>query len=617
MYFHKIFLVLILFSLNIFANDSLEVETSYYLTKEKLNLEQIKKVNNFTLSEGKNFGIPKEDLWIKLSLENKNNKQINKIFQFDFTYMDKITIYDEDKIIKIGLLNKHNKELFAIDNSSFKIQLKKHQKKTIYLKIDSSFRVMSFLNVYDEEEYFQNVILKKIALTFCYGILFALIVYNIFIWSSTRKKEFLFYVLFHLVFLLGILSWTGFAFEYIWPNYPYINYYTYGFLGNLLYATQILFVVYLLNSKTHFPKITTILKLIAFIFLFFSLSSFFKQLTLTYEIFSLLSTILLLYIISYLSFIKKIKLAYYLFISELIIIAGNIFMVLSDIGIIHGSFFLNHLYVWGSVVEALIMSFAVALKFKELEKEKILEEEKRKETEQLLINQHKLFNLGENFNHLVHQLRTPLSQINSNVFLLSHLFSTNKLSSQNLEESLTSIENQTTYLSQTLEYFQTYTNANTLKHQVLFSNIIKKLKSMLDYTLRNNDISYEFNYKKDIHIYINETEFLQVMLIIFTNAKDALLENKIENPKINLDFLEDENFYKITISNNAGQIDKDIKDKIFDQYFTTKKHTKGCGLGLYIAKQITKSKLDGDIYCKCENDWTSFTIKVNKQLELN
>ena len=74
-----------------------------------------------------------------------------------------------------------------------------------------------------------------------------------------------------------------------------------------------------------------------------------------------------------------------------------------------------------------------------------------------------------------------------------------------------------------------------------------------------------------------KNEFKHVILNIINNAKDALLENNdIKNRKIEI-ALENNSIF---IRDNAGGIDENIMDKIFDNYFTTKEEGKGTGKGM-------------------------------------
>jgi len=88
---------------------------------------------------------------------------------------------------------------------------------------------------------------------------------------------------------------------------------------------------------------------------------------------------------------------------------------------------------------------------------------------------------------------------------------------------------------------------------------------------------------------------LQVFINILKNSKEALSENKIKDPIIQVTTKEDEDFVYISICDNAKGINPDIIAKIYDPYFTTKDEKIGTGLGLYMTKTIVEKHLNGTI----------------------
>lgn len=609
---NKFLLIILVFVISLFAQDNLEIKTGYYITKDDLTLSKIKQIQEFTPSLGDNFGVINKNCWLKLEIKNNTNKIQIRVFKFRFPYMDNITVYkDDDSQEKYGRTNNYNKHIKSIDNNIFKVNMGASQNQVIYIKIFSSFTIKTFLENYSEEEYINNIFFQKMLFYFCYGILFSLILYNFFVWYTIKIKVFLYYVLFHFIFLLGIISWTGFGFEFIWPDFPIFNYYSFGIIGNLVYGFQVLFIITYLNSEAYLPKLTSFLRWIAYLFFFFSVTSIFIQLTMLYEILSIISAFLLLYIICYLLFVKKLRLAFYILISELIILSGNFFMVLSDMGLTKGSFFMDYFFVWGACVEVILMSFALAYKYKHLEREKDKEKLKRIEAEEMIISKHKLATLGEMLNNLVHQWRQPLSQINSVVYSIENDFHNKKLDAVNLDEKLNSIEFTTKYLSQTINDFRNFSASDNTKSKFLIEPLIDEVLSIMNFTIKLNEINIDVKYSnKNIDLDSSKNELSQVLMVILTNAKDAIAEKKIEKPEIKIEVIQDIKNVSIKISNNAGAIPMNIINKIFEPYFTTKAFEEGTGLGLYIAKLIVVDRLDATISVTTFNNWTTFIIKM-------
>ena len=90
----------------------------------------------------------------------------------------------------------------------------------------------------------------------------------------------------------------------------------------------------------------------------------------------------------------------------------------------------------------------------------------------------------------------------------------------------------------------------------------------------------------------------RVFINIINNSKDAFIEKKIEDRVIFISIKKFPNRILIEIKDNAGGVEEDILDKVFEPYFTTKHQYNGTGIGLYMSNQIIKTHLNGDIFMK-------------------
>ncbi len=108
----------------------------------------------------------------------------------------------------------------------------------------------------------------------------------------------------------------------------------------------------------------------------------------------------------------------------------------------------------------------------------------------------------------------------------------------------------------------------------------------------------------------------QVFMNILSNAIDALDEaidmQKISNPAIAIiTKVVDGKTIEIRITDNAMGIPEDIKQKIFDPFYTTKPVGKGTGMGLSISYQIITEKHGGTLSCKSKpGQGTEFAIAI-------
>ena len=112
----------------------------------------------------------------------------------------------------------------------------------------------------------------------------------------------------------------------------------------------------------------------------------------------------------------------------------------------------------------------------------------------------------------------------------------------------------------------------------------------------------------------------QVFMNILSNAIDALedantrrtCEEMRDNPsQIRICTEVASNFVEIKIADNGPGITEEVKQRIFDTFFTTKPIGKGTGMGLSISYQIIVERHKGELYCTSElGKGTEFTIKM-------
>ena len=107
-------------------------------------------------------------------------------------------------------------------------------------------------------------------------------------------------------------------------------------------------------------------------------------------------------------------------------------------------------------------------------------------------------------------------------------------------------------------------------------------------------------------------EYSQVIVNIINNAKDALLSRSVDNPAINIESGVDGGESFVMICDNAGGVDAEIQDRIFEPYFTTKQISQGTGIGLYFSKMIIEGNMKGSLSVENINGGACFTIRVPK-----
>ncbi|MEN8302682.1 MAG: HAMP domain-containing sensor histidine kinase [Campylobacterota bacterium] len=86
----------------------------------------------------------------------------------------------------------------------------------------------------------------------------------------------------------------------------------------------------------------------------------------------------------------------------------------------------------------------------------------------------------------------------------------------------------------------------------------------------------------------------QVILNLLSNAKDTFEEDS-KRKEIKLQLTTNEYGLEIECCDNGVGIEEEIKDKIFNPYFSTKGKAQGTGIGLYMSKEIVQKIFNGKI----------------------
>ena len=215
----------------------------------------------------------------------------------------------------------------------------------------------------------------------------------------------------------------------------------------------------------------------------------------------------------------------------------------------------------------------------------------------LLAQQAKLAGMGSMVNNIAHQWRQPLSRINSNVTAMKSLLGPDEEQKALLEQKLDSIEENTQYMSDTIEDFMHFFHPDKQKEYFFLQQCVEKALSLTDITSKNIDISINSN--EEIRVYTYEKELTQVILIILNNAMDNFKIRSIPDPKIDIRMRTHHGRATLSIHDNGRGITEKEIDCIFEPYYTTKFKHEGTGLGLYMAKLLIENSMGG--YLKVKN----------------
>ncbi len=105
-------------------------------------------------------------------------------------------------------------------------------------------------------------------------------------------------------------------------------------------------------------------------------------------------------------------------------------------------------------------------------------------------------------------------------------------------------------------------------------------------------------------------ELNQVWTNLIDNAADALAEAGTTAPSIVVRAREEDGGAVVEVEDNGPGIPADIRDRVFDAFFTTKPPGSGTGLGLDISYGIVVHRHGGEITVESEPGRTVFRVTL-------
>lgn len=223
-----------------------------------------------------------------------------------------------------------------------------------------------------------------------------------------------------------------------------------------------------------------------------------------------------------------------------------------------------------------------------------------KEKNKLLYQQAKISTMGEMIENIAHQWRQPLSAISSVATGSKLSREMGTMSEEELMVNLENINEYAQYLSSTIDDFRSFFLSDTHTSKMVDVHYaLSKALSLVKDIFKSSKIHLVTTCEESLFCECNENLFIQALINILNNAKDALSQlepNQKRYVLINLS--EEDDKAVIRIKDNAQGVEKENIDKIFEPYFTTKHQSQGTGIGLYMTYQITTKHLKGEIQVK-------------------
>lgn len=602
----------------VYGFDSIEVlnpnitvhRSGYFKTDETLSSEQALSQHFKPLPEKAiSFGFDHDTYWFLFEVSTTCKEQY---------YLDSKDIlgnYQDLYIYRDGKLLRHDKNGFylPLEEKTLKIfssrfKLESTEQKTIYLlKIDSIFMRLASFAFGNEKEVEKSWAILLNILIATGSIACAFLLYNLLLYFYIKDKLFIYYCIYmfgfvlvnqlslgYLPFLLGFDGKSAMTL-WIFAMVTYtcgLTFFTINFLDlkekhhNLKNIFIILLIINITLTPFHiltgvFPYSQHLWLLSVQLFQFFTIFLVVKR---YFEGF-------------------KPALFYLIATGGGLIFSFGFVILIGNSGIYYSLLTLNLpnlALIWDLIFFSLALAYRIRL----------LREENTK-NERLAIMKSRQKVIGELIGNIAHQWRQPLNIIGSIISNLEAKTKYDHLTTDELLESCKLSNSVLHHLSGTINTLQDFFIDETDKKEKFDLNEhIKYLINFLQESMSNQNITIQFLPEKALFIDSNQNLLSQVIMNIFLNAKDILIERNIGKDKI-ITITTELKYEKIiiNISDNGGGIRIEPINRVFELFISEKSN--GSGVGLYLSKNIIE-KLHGQLLVSNTKYGAQFTIILPK-----
>jgi two-component system NtrC family sensor kinase len=239
--------------------------------------------------------------------------------------------------------------------------------------------------------------------------------------------------------------------------------------------------------------------------------------------------------------------------------------------------------------------------FKDLRERLGIERELR-EMQQALLQSEKLAAMGRLTSQIAHELNNPIYGIMNTLELLKTEIPPESKRRRILELSLS----ETQRLAEMLRNMLSFSKPEEEKRRpIKINGLVEGILLVMEKQMRESNIKVETYFDDTLpEVMASTNQMRQVMLNLLKNAKEAMPKGGILTVRTS----REDRKVMVAIQDTGVGIPEEIRDKIFEAFFTTKQKVKGVGLGLSVCYGIIKDH-GGEIRVESEVDkGTIFTI---------
>ncbi len=321
------------------------------------------------------FGYSHSAFWFRLKVHNPFPQSRKWILEYNYPIIDLVEVFLPGPD---GFIRHQGGDSVPFSSREIKCRsiafpvIQPPGESTIYLRVKSEGSITVPLEAYEPED-FSRRIQRELALLFLhYGIMFALFIYNLFIFLSYREKSYLFLSLFLAAVTFFSMAQNGISFQFLWPNAVRWSNISNPFFLFLTVVFALAFSRAFLQMKSDIPRFDTFARYFMYLNALLLAFPFFGDYHIATQLSTAFAGVTVLFFIAsgFILLYRRNRTALFFMSAWSAFIVGAALTALRAFGFTTSGMISMWGYQAGASIMALLLSFGVADQLKRLRQER-------------------------------------------------------------------------------------------------------------------------------------------------------------------------------------------------------------------------------------------------------